>query len=1025
MTHPAQALKQAKALLAGQDPRYRQEANVTLDVTRLLGSLENVEDADIECEHPSGGGRIDIFLPRFRTIIEVKRPQAGTLAQQGTHPFGADAQGQLEGYVAAEILAERSRLNYSGRPLADSRWTAILADGRNWRCWTYRADIDDPAATRLPDFRIEPDAEPEELLNALARALRPDPDLKAWVPADPSRLFAGRPGELAGLYASMPAKVRLGSRTKLALWHDMLRASGLSPAGRAGDESLFALHTFLIAVARMVTHQLSAPGDDWKLCLRDGFASWVLDWEAGAEWSASLWATVRRYDWRSRRGDVLRSLYESFVSESDRHIFGEYYTPDWLAGMMVEQALDDEWLEQSVQAAEVASQQGKDLQGVGVIDPACGSGTFLYHSALRLLQAPAMRDLSPVQQADVTALLLNGIDVHPVAVEVAKATLLRALPAQPRDGSSAIRIYLGDSLLTSEDYSSLFGRRDGAMRLETPQGREFYIPLDLVRRDGFPDAMRRLVRAAVDRKPVPPVLMQSVAEDTRPDLQKCRDALEEAIQDEGNSVWTWYAVNRAAPHMLAERKVDRIVANPPWVKLATVQERGRKKAMESLGEGLGLQVGGKQAPHLDIAAYFVLRARDLYLNDPEVDRAIWLVKRSALQSGHWASFRALHAEHLSQTVDLVPLQPFGGGDARRCCLLAEHTAFSATDPRIGHPRKLRAETREPGGRRPEPSNEWTDVRERISFLPVRPPPPQRQSDYSPTEFRNGATVFPYVLLKARNVFPQGLRRVRVETERSQRLPWSGIPAQAVEVPRSWISGLLLSKNLFAFAVASEENRPQAIIPKDESGKLVLDSATAEHGWETLDELWRAHRSRGKSAPQTLAKQLDFAGKLSSQPRTAGSDRKMLLYPGSGDIMRAARATPGEAVIEHALYWFVAKSEAEAGYLVSLLNASSLRRAFQESRRSGRHFDQHPWRNVPVPRFDSEDQRHMQLADLCSEAEAVAATVRDRFPDAGQVKVSGEVRKALGQCGTLDRIDEIVRQLLPDQAEALESLGQCV
>ena len=40
------------------------------------------------------------------------------------------------------------------------------------------------------------------------------------------------------------------------------------------------------------------------------------------------------------------------------------------------------------------------------------------------------------------------------------------------------------------------------------------------------------------------------------------------IEDEGNSVWTWYAVNLAGPHQFAERKIDRIVANPPWVKLS-------------------------------------------------------------------------------------------------------------------------------------------------------------------------------------------------------------------------------------------------------------------------------------------------------------------------------------------------------------------------------------------------------------------------------------------------------------------------
>ena len=54
-----------------------------------------------------------------------------------------------------------------------------------------------------------------------------------------------------------------------------------------------------------------------------------------------MWGIVSRYDWRRRRADVLGSLYERFVPEGDCKVFGEFYTPDWLAAMMVEQVLDE------------------------------------------------------------------------------------------------------------------------------------------------------------------------------------------------------------------------------------------------------------------------------------------------------------------------------------------------------------------------------------------------------------------------------------------------------------------------------------------------------------------------------------------------------------------------------------------------------------------------------------------------------------------------------------------------------------
>ena len=421
---------------------------------------------------------------------------------------------------------------------------------------------------------------------------------------------------------------------------DVAFNTGMSPPGRTAPERLFVTHSFLIAIARMVTHLIARRTDDWKLALLEGFASWVLDWPQGEAWARELWGVISRYDWNRRRGDVLRSLYETSVPEADRKVFGEFYTPDWLAAKIVEEALDAKWLDDAIQQADDAVQNGTEFEGRGVLDPACGSGTFLYHAALRMLEAPAMQDLQPQQRANVAALLLNGIDVHPVAVEIAKANLMRVI--QPTAGESALRVHLGDSLLAGEDQASLFGHAEGSMRLVTPGGHEILIPVEFVKKDGFADSMRRLVNAASGGRNLPAAVLNKVQGSLRDDLIRCKDDLAAAIGEEGNSVWTWYAINIAAPHLLSERKVDRIVANPPWVKLSSIQERGRKRAMEELAKRMGLQAGGKLAPHLDIATFFVLRARELYLNSPEKDPAVWLVKKSALRAEQWQLFRELH-----------------------------------------------------------------------------------------------------------------------------------------------------------------------------------------------------------------------------------------------------------------------------------------------------------------------------------------------------------------------------------------------
>ena len=241
--------------------------------------------------------------------------------------------------------------------------------------------------------------------------------------------------------------------------------------------------------------------------------------------------------------------------------------------------------------------------------------------------------------------------------------------------------------------------------------------------------------------------------------------------------------------------------------------------------------GGKQAPHLDIATFFLLRTRQLYLNDPAHDCAIWIVKRSALRSGHWKKFRALHRPHLTQTVDLIHLQPFGGGDAKQCCLLAEHTAFEPDHNGKVVPQV--SQTRSPEEKRPAPHENWSAVRNRIMLIPAVPAP------------------------------PQGLQRVRVVTRRSLHKPWSQLPPQEVEVPRSWQSTLLQSKDILPFARSCIPS--QAIIPATDTGALPLDTAMEEPAWEALNHLYAMHRGRSRNTPKSLAMRLDDGMALSVQP----------------------------------------------------------------------------------------------------------------------------------------------------------------
>jgi hypothetical protein len=102
----------------------------------------------------------------------------------------------------------------------------------------------------------------------------------------------------------------------------------------------------------------------------------------------------------------------------NQHGLGEYHTPDWLAAKIVKATVTAP-LEQRV------------------LDPACGSGTFLFHAARHFLrEAEEVGQAKDLRAAEVCAHVV-GMDIHPVAVIIARVTYLLAL--HPRSQPARVR----------------------------------------------------------------------------------------------------------------------------------------------------------------------------------------------------------------------------------------------------------------------------------------------------------------------------------------------------------------------------------------------------------------------------------------------------------------------------------------------------------------------------------------------------------------------------------------------------------
>lgn len=135
--------------------------------------------------------------------------------------------------------------------------------------------------------------------------------------------------------------------------------------------------------------------------------------------------------------DLLKNLYLALFPRSARHRLGEYYTPDWLAEKLLEGTLGDDLGDPSKR----------------VLDPACGSGTFLVLVIKHIRRHVGSGDVSPRKALDLILRNVVGFDVHPLAVRAARANYLLSLgellqlSREPID----VPVYEADSVAHSVD----------------------------------------------------------------------------------------------------------------------------------------------------------------------------------------------------------------------------------------------------------------------------------------------------------------------------------------------------------------------------------------------------------------------------------------------------------------------------------------------------------------------------------------------------------------------------------------------
>jgi SAM-dependent methyltransferase len=143
-------------------------------------------------------------------------------------------------------------------------------------------------------------------------------------------------------------------------------------------------------------------------------------------------------NWSQVRPAIFGNLFESTIDTIERHARGIHYTSEADIMKIVRPTISRYW-EERIEAANTIGELSKlqlELQSYRVLDPACGSGNFLYiaYQELKRIEMLLLDKISQrrksedkqMQMGFVTPLNFFGMDTNPFAVELARVTLMIA-----------------------------------------------------------------------------------------------------------------------------------------------------------------------------------------------------------------------------------------------------------------------------------------------------------------------------------------------------------------------------------------------------------------------------------------------------------------------------------------------------------------------------------------------------------------------------------------------------------------------
>ena len=840
------------------------------------------------------------------------------------------------------------------------------------------------------------------------------------------------------------------------------------------SRELFIRHTYLSVLAKLMAYVQYSGGilpDEDEVSdvitgevferlgiqnfIEEGFFSWVSrDGANGADQRIAehILARLRDYDLSKIEEDVLKALYQDLVTPGERHDLGEYYTPDWLAEEIVEEELDDN-------------------PEASVLDPTCGSGTFLF-SAIRYKIENVDKEGEDLLKHLFKSVV--GIDIHPLAITISRVNFLLAvgdLLQDERSGTVSVPVYLSNTIMPPEH--ELTTAAVDVYRFESDEG-TFEIPVSVTEDEKVLNELLDSVKDyldsndSVDEEGLHAYLERQVGEE----YEALNDGEREVIylniaeqisdlQDRGrDTIWTFILKNVYKPIYFEERKFERIVGNPPWLSYRYINREEYKNHVKNLvTEEYGLLNSGEtqNITHMELASLVLAYSFDHYLKDD--GRLSFVMPRGIYSGTHHKQLRAFDFDfdgdgHWDYLWDLEYVTPLFNNLS--CVLAAEKTEGDS------YP----LEGREYKGSLPEVNSSLDTAQENLeveettyylnefsesSVIMGRELDPDIIKSASPYKDRiqNGCNVYPRSLWFVDfEVHPTlGINAEEPLVHSSSRAkdragdPWDKIDIER-QIESQFVWNVVTGSELAYFGTLEF---PTAVLPIEISGNsyhLHDEESARRNGYQQLaewiseaDELFEEHKPEDRA--QDVLEWLNWQQKLTDKQDPNAEYR--VLQNSSGDYVCGAVVETSEVseievndtriesqrnnnddvplIVDHKCYHYETDSRNEAYYLCGFLNAPAIRDLIYDminrGQFAGRDIHKRVW-EVYIPEYDPEDPLHREIRDTALEATEQA---KGLIPELAEEYSLGWVRRKQRQ-----KMEPIRSELSELCVEALEEVN---